>query len=162
MSTDWKETLNLPKTKFPMKANLTQREPAQLKAWEEMGIYERILKARDGAEVFSFHDGPPYANGHIHLGHALNKILKDIVIKSKSMEGYKVTYRPGWDCHGLPIELQIEKEKGRRIREENIRAFRDLCRAYADRFIDLQTSRVQTAGRIRRLGPSLQDHGLRI
>ncbi len=146
MSTDWKETLNLPKTKFPMKANLTQREPAQLEAWEEMGIYERILKARDGAEVFSFHDGPPYANGHIHLGHALNKILKDVVIKSKSMEGYKVTYRPGWDCHGLPIELQIEKEKGRRIREENIRAFRDLCRAYADRFIDLQRAEFKRLG----------------
>ncbi len=146
MSTNWKETLNLPTTKFPMKANLTQREPAQLEAWDQMGIYRRILEARNGAPVFSFHDGPPYANGHIHLGHALNKILKDVVIKSKSMEGCKVTYRPGWDCHGLPIELQIEKEKGRRIREEDVHTFRALCRAYADRFIDLQRTEFKRLG----------------
>ena len=138
MSTDWKETLNLPKTPFPMKANLTQREPLQLKAWEEKGIYGQILAAREGAPVFSFHDGPPYANGPIHLGHALNKVLKDFVIKSKTMEGLKVTYRPGWDCHGLPIELQIEKERGRKVREEDVHTFRRHCREYAEKFIALQ------------------------
>jgi isoleucyl-tRNA synthetase len=138
VSVDWKTTLNLPKTDFPMKANLTQREPQQLEAWRKGDIYGQILAAREGAPVFSFHDGPPYANARIHLGHALNKILKDLVIKSKTMEGYKVTYRPGWDCHGLPIELQIEKEKGRKIREEDIHAFRKLCREYAEKFIALQ------------------------
>jgi len=135
---DWKETLNLPRTAFPMKANLTEREPRQVDAWRNQGIYRKILSARKGCPVFSFHDGPPYANGHIHLGHALNKILKDFVIKSKTMEGYRVTYRPGWDCHGLPIELQIEKEKGRKVREEDIHTFRRHCREYAEKFIELQ------------------------
>ena len=138
MTANWKDTLNLPKTTFPMKANLTQREPQQLKAWQEAGIYRQILAAREGAPVFSFHDGPPYANAPIHLGHALNKTLKDFVIKSKTMEGYKVTYRPGWDCHGLPIELQIEKEKGRKVREEDVATFRRHCRDYADKFVSLQ------------------------
>ena len=138
MSADWKETLNLPKTPFPMKANLTQKEPQQIEAWQKEGIYGRILSAREGAPLFSFHDGPPYANGRIHLGHALNKILKDFVTKSKTMEGFRVTYRPGWDCHGLPIELQIEKEKGRKIREEDVHAFRRLCREYAEKFIQIQ------------------------
>ena len=138
MSADWKDTLNLPKTDFPMKANLTQKEPAQIEAWEKAGIYGQILASKDGAPVFSFHDGPPYANGPIHIGHALNKILKDFVIKSKSMEGFKVTYRPGWDCHGLPIELQIEKEKGRRVRDEDVHTFRRLCREYAEKYIQMQ------------------------
>ena len=138
MSADWKETLNLPKTPFPMKANLTQREPAQIAAWTEQGIYDQILESRQGAPVFSFHDGPPYANGHIHLGHALNKILKDFVVKSRTMAGYRVTYRPGWDCHGLPIELQIEKEQGRKVRDMEIHAFRKACRAYAEKFIAAQ------------------------
>ena len=138
MSADWKESLNLPKTPFPMKANLTQKEPEQLAAWKRTGIYGKILNSREGAPLFSFHDGPPYANGRIHLGHALNKILKDFVVKSKTMEGYRVTYRPGWDCHGLPIELQIEKEKGRKVREEDVHAFRRLCREYAEKFIQIQ------------------------
>jgi isoleucyl-tRNA synthetase len=138
VNADWKETLNLPKTPFPMKANLTQKEPQQIEAWQREGIYGRILGARQGAPLFSFHDGPPYANGRIHLGHALNKILKDFVVKSKTMEGFRVTYRPGWDCHGLPIELQIEKEKGRKVREEDVHAFRRLCREYAEKFIRIQ------------------------
>jgi isoleucyl-tRNA synthetase len=121
-----------------MKANLNQREPQQLQAWKEMDIYGAILGAREGAEAFSFHDGPPYANGRIHLGHALNKILKDFVVKSKSMEGYRVTYRPGWDCHGLPIELQIEKEQGRKLKDLDIPAFREACRKYAEKFIGIQ------------------------
>lgn len=138
MTTDWKTSLNLPQTPFPMKANLTQREPEMLARWEKEGIYKRIQEARKEAPVFSFHDGPPYANGHIHLGHALNKILKDFVVKSRSMSGYRVTYRPGWDCHGLPIELQIEKEQGRKVRDMEIHAFRKACRAYAEKFIEAQ------------------------
>ncbi len=138
MATDWKDTLNLPKTGFPMKANLTQREPEMLARWERGGIYGRIQAARAEAPVFSFHDGPPYANGHIHLGHALNKILKDFVVKSRTMAGFRVTYRPGWDCHGLPIELQIEKEQGRKVRDMEVHAFRRACRAYAEKFIEAQ------------------------
>ncbi|MEW5764859.1 MAG: isoleucine--tRNA ligase [Acidobacteriota bacterium] len=138
MGADWKDTLNLPKTDFPMKANLAQREPKQLDAWRKAGIYTQIQSARRGCPVYSFHDGPPYANGRIHLGHALNKVLKDFIIKSKTMEGYRVTYRPGWDCHGLPIELQIEKEKGRKVREEDIHTFRRHCREYAEKFIAIQ------------------------
>jgi isoleucyl-tRNA synthetase len=135
---DWKDTLNLPRTGFPMKANLAQREPQQLEAWRKAGIYAQIQSARRGCPVYSFHDGPPYANGRIHLGHALNKVLKDFILKSKTMEGYRVTYRPGWDCHGLPIELQIEKEKGRKVREEDIHTFRRHCREYAEKFIAIQ------------------------
>lgn len=146
MTTDWKDTLNLPKTPFPMKANLTQREPLQLDAWKEMGIYGKIQGAREGAPVFSFHDGPPYANGHIHLGHALNKILKDFVCKSKTMEGYRVSFRPGWDCHGLPIELQIEKEQGRKVREMEIHAFRRFCRGYAEKYIQAQREEFRRLG----------------
>jgi len=140
VATDWKTTLNLPRTDFPMKANLTQREPIQISAWRAEDIYGKILAAREGegAPGFSFHDGPPYANGHIHLGHALNKTLKDFVTKSKTMEGFRVTYRPGWDCHGLPIELQIEKEKGRKVREMDVHDFRRDCRAYAEKFIAFQ------------------------
>jgi isoleucyl-tRNA synthetase len=138
VSADWKDSLNLPKTPFPMKANLTQREPAQIQAWTEQGIYGKILESREGAPIYSFHDGPPYANGHIHLGHALNKILKDFVFKTRTMAGHKVTYRPGWDCHGLPIELQIEKEQGRKVRDMEVHAFRAACRAYAEKFIQAQ------------------------
>lgn len=138
MGSNWKDTLNLPKTSFPMKARLTQREPEQLREWKETDVYQRILDSRKDAPVYSFHDGPPYANGHIHLGHALNKILKDFVIKSKTMGGYAVPFRPGWDCHGLPIELQIEREKGRQVRQMEIHAFRDFCRNYAEKYIDAQ------------------------
>ncbi|MBT8113555.1 MAG: class I tRNA ligase family protein, partial [Gammaproteobacteria bacterium] len=101
---NYKDTLNLPKTSFPMKGNLAQREPEMLKAWERKNIYQQIRDARKGAERFILHDGPPYANGDIHIGHAVNKILKDIVIKSKTLSGYDAPYVPGWDCHGLPIE----------------------------------------------------------
>ena len=129
-----------------MKANLTQREPEILAKWEADGLYDRIQESRSGCPVFSFHDGPPYSNGRIHLGHALNKILKDFVTKSKTMEGFKVTYRPGWDCHGLPIELQIEKEQGRKVRDMEIHAFRRACRNYADKFIGIQLSEFTRLG----------------
>jgi len=100
---DYKHTLNLPATDFPMKGNLAQREPGMLKQWQDMNLYDQIRQARAGAEKFILHDGPPYANGGIHLGHAVNKILKDIIIKSKTLSGYDAPYVPGWDCHGLPI-----------------------------------------------------------
>ena len=105
----YKDTLNLPKTSFPMKANLSQREPNRLKKWIDDDVYMQIRKKFSGREKFILHDGPPYANGDIHIGHAVNKILKDIIIKSKTLQGYDAPYVPGWDCHGLPIELKVEK-----------------------------------------------------
>ena len=110
---DWKATLNLPRTEFPMKANLAQREPATVKRWAEERVYERLLEQNAGRPRFVLHDGPPYANGHIHLGTALNKVLKDVIVKHRAMTGRRAPYVPGWDCHGLPIELNVEKELGR-------------------------------------------------
>ena len=109
---DYKATLNLPKTDFPMKAELPKREPALLQMWEQLGLYDRIRQARQAAArgQFVLHDGPPYANGEIHIGHALNKILKDIIVKYKTLQGFDAPYRPGWDCHGMPIEHQLFKE----------------------------------------------------
>ncbi len=110
---DYKKTLNLPATDFPMKASLAQREPEQIKQWDEARLYDAIRKASKGREQFILHDGPPYANGHIHIGTALNKILKDIVVRSRQMAGFDAAYVPGWDCHGLPIEHNVDKELGR-------------------------------------------------
>ena len=109
---DYKQSLNLPRTDFPMKANLSQKEPEMLRRWDEMGIYGRIREAARGRQTYILHDGPPYANGNIHLGTALNKIIKDMVIKAKNMSGLDSVYVPGWDCHGLPIEHQVDKELG--------------------------------------------------
>ncbi len=114
MPLDLKSTINLPKTDFPMKANLPQNEPAALARWEQMGIYRRIREARRGAPSYVLHDGPPYANGPIHMGHALNKCLKDFIVKSKTMAGFDSPYVPGWDCHGLPIEIKVGAESTRR------------------------------------------------
>ncbi len=109
---DHKSTLNLPQTKFPMKANLSKREPEILRQWEQKNIYAATTNAAKGRKQFILHDGPPYANGHIHMGTALNKILKDIIVKSKTMAGFRCDYVPGWDCHGLPIEHQVDKTLG--------------------------------------------------
>src|SRR3954462_5035488 len=109
MSQNYKETLNLPQTEFPMKAGLVTREPEMLKAWEKANLYQQIQRARAEAEAFILHDGPPFANGDVHMGTALNKILKDLVVKSKTMAGYRAPYVPGWDCHGLPIEYKVVK-----------------------------------------------------
>ena len=109
---DIKATLNLPRTDFPMKADLSRREPRILEAWDALDLYGAIRRIRRGRPPFVMHDGPPYANGHIHLGQALNKILKDIVVKSRTMMGYDAPYLPGWDCHGLPIEHQVDKDLG--------------------------------------------------
>ena len=133
---DLKNTLNLPKTEFPMKAKLPEREPQQLAAWEEMGIYRRILDARAGAPLFVLHDGPPYPTGEIHLGTGLNKILKDMIVKSKTMAGFRSPYVPGWDCHGLPIETKVEKELGGKTSKVNAAEFRRMCREYAGRYVE--------------------------
>ena len=109
---DYKTTLNLPKTPFSMKANLPQKEPTILRQWEEQGLYERIRTQCEGRPKYILHDGPPYANGDIHLGHTLNKVLKDIIIKFKTMRGFDCPFVPGWDCHGLPVEHQLFKELG--------------------------------------------------
>lgn len=132
---DSKYTLNLPETSFPMRGDLAKREPAWLKSWQERKVYERIRAKRKGAPSFILHDGPPYANGDIHIGHAVNKILKDIIIKAKTMDGFDAPYVPGWDCHGLPIELVVEKNHGKNIDPAK---FRELCRAYAAEQVEKQ------------------------
>lgn len=136
--TDYKDTLNLPQTSFPMKANLAQREPQRLKQWQEMGLYERLREARAGRERFILHDGPPYANGDLHVGHAVNKVLKDIIVKFKTLDGLDSPYVPGWDCHGLPIELNVEKKVGKPGVKLSAAEFRVKCREYATRQIDNQ------------------------
>jgi isoleucyl-tRNA synthetase len=143
---DWKDTLNLPRTGFPMKANLPATEPAALERWDAMDLYGRIRERRTGAPKFVFHDGPPYANGQIHLGTALNKILKDFVVKSKTMAGFDTPYVPGYDCHGLPIELKVDRELGAKKRDMSVADFRRACRAYADRFIGVMTEEFKRLG----------------
>jgi isoleucyl-tRNA synthetase len=131
-----KSTLNLPRTAFPMKASLPQNEPKQLAEWEEKKLYQRIQDARAGAPTYVLHDGPPYPTGTIHLGTGLNKILKDMVVKSKTMAGFRAPYVPGWDCHGLPIETQVEKELGGKKRSVAPGEFRRMCRDFAARYVD--------------------------
>ena len=144
--TDYKHTINLPQTDFPMKADLAQREPAMVRAWQERGTYAKLRELARGRPRFVLHDGPPYANGAIHIGHAVNKILKDIVVKSRSLDGYDSPYIPGWDCHGLPIELQVEKKHGRPGGKLDARAFRAACRAYAQEQIELQRADFKRLG----------------
>jgi isoleucyl-tRNA synthetase len=143
---DWKDTLNLPRTDFPMKANLPVTEPAILARWQAMDLYGTIRQRRQGRPKFVLHDGPPYANGNIHLGTALNKILKDIVVKSRSMAGFDAPYVVGYDCHGLPIELKVDRELGPKKRDMSVAEFCRACRAYAERFIGTMTSQFQRLG----------------
>jgi isoleucyl-tRNA synthetase len=143
---DYKQTLNLPSTEFPMKANLARREPEQLKEWEQQELYETIRKASKGREPFILHDGPPYANGHIHIGTALNKILKDIIVRSRQMAGFDAVYVPGWDCHGLPIEHNVDKELGDKKKSLTRSQVRKLCRTYAEKFIDIQREEFKRLG----------------
>lgn len=135
MTNDYKKTLNLPDTPFPMRGDLARREPVMLKAWQEKNLYQKIRAASQGRPKFILHDGPPYANGDIHIGHAVNKILKDIVVKSKTLSGFDAPYIPGWDCHGLPIEHQIEKKHGKHLPADQVRK---LCRAFAQQQVDRQ------------------------
>ena len=141
-----KSTLNLPKTEFAMKANLPQNEPARLKGWDDAGLYEEIRKARAGAPKYILHDGPPYANGAIHLGHALNKCIKDFVVKTKTMAGFDAPYVPGWDCHGLPIEIKVDEQLGGKKLEMDPVAVRQACREYAAKYVDLQRSQFKRLG----------------
>jgi isoleucyl-tRNA synthetase len=143
---DYKNTLNLPHTDFPMKANLSQKEPEILKLWDESKLYGKIRDFSLGKDKFILHDGPPYANGHIHIGHCLNKILKDVIVKSKTMFGYDSYYIPGWDCHGLPIEYQVTKELGPKKETTAKAEIRMLCRKYADKFVDIQREEFKRIG----------------
>ncbi|MDQ6908381.1 MAG: class I tRNA ligase family protein, partial [Chloroflexota bacterium] len=142
MAANYKETLNLPQTAFPMKASLTTREPEILATWEEMRVYDRIQQAREGAELFVLHDGPPFANGDVHMGTALNKILKDLVVKSKTMAGFRAPYVPGWDCHGLPIEFKVVKET-RGLAPAEVRKRSE---AFARGFVDKQRTQFKRLG----------------
>ena len=135
---DYKETLNLPDTSFPMKANLPNKEPEILKFWEDIGLYKKIRKQQKDKKPFILLDGPPYANGKIHIGHALNKILKDIIIKSKTLSDFDAPYIPGWDCHGLPIEHQVEKKKGKVGAKIEAKEFREFCKSYAIKQVEEQ------------------------
>ncbi len=135
---DYKDSLNLPRTAFPMKASLAQREPQRLKQWQDMDLYGKIRAASAGRPKFILHDGPPYANGELHLGHAVNKILKDIIVKSRTLDGFDAPYVPGWDCHGLPIELNVEKKVGKPGVKVSAAEFRQRCRDYAARQVDGQ------------------------
>ncbi|MDA8215892.1 MAG: class I tRNA ligase family protein, partial [Nitrospiraceae bacterium] len=146
MPIDYKDTLNLPQTDFPMKANLNQREPEMLKLWEEKSIYRKLQEKNKSNKSFILHDGPPYANGNIHIGHALNKILKDMIVKYKSMQGYYSPYVPGWDCHGLPIELQVDKNLGDKKESVDVLQKRQLCREYADKFVNIQRDEFKRLG----------------
>ena len=143
---DWKDSLNLPRTAFSMKANLQEAEPRMLARWAELGIYARLREASKGKPTFVMHDGPPYANGEIHNGHALNKVLKDFVVRTRAMAGYDAPYVPGWDCHGLPIELNVEKELGSKRREMALGDFRRACRAYAEKYVALQRKDFERLG----------------
>ncbi len=138
MTMDYKKTLNLPNTAFPMKGNLAQREPERLKKWQEADLYNKIRQKFAGKPKFILHDGPPYANGEIHIGHAVNKVLKDIIIKSKSLSGFDAPYVPGWDCHGLPIELMVEKKIGKANVKVSAAEFRKACRDYANKQVNVQ------------------------
>jgi isoleucyl-tRNA synthetase len=145
--TDYKSTLKLPRTDFPMKANLPKREPETLKHWDEMDLYERLMEARKDAESWVLHDGPPYANGRVHLGTALNKILKDFVVRSRSMMGFRTPFVPGWDCHGMPIEYKVSRDLGGdKARSTPKLELRKLCRAEAEKWVDLQRSDFRRLG----------------
>lgn len=143
---DYKATLNLPETQFPMRGNLAQREPQMLKSWEKQGLYKQIREAKAGKTPFVLHDGPPYANGNIHIGHAVNKILKDIIVKSKTLSDFDAPYVPGWDCHGLPIELMVEKKVGKPGVKVSAAEFRQKCRDYAQKQIDGQMADFKRLG----------------
>jgi isoleucyl-tRNA synthetase len=143
---DLRSTLNLPKTDFPMKANLPQAEPRRLESWKQEDLYARIRQARRGRPSFVLHDGPPYANEHIHLGTVLNKVLKDVVVRSRSMSGLDAPYLPGWDCHGLPIELKVDRDLGAKKREMSPLEFRHACRRYAEKWVGIQRAEFERLG----------------
>jgi isoleucyl-tRNA synthetase len=148
-ATDYRATLNLPDTPFPMRGDLPRREPGWVKQWNEGGLYRQLRDARRGAPLFVLHDGPPYANGQIHMGHAVNKVLKDMIVKARQLAGFDAQYVPGWDCHGLPIENAIEKKHGRNLSRDEMQA---KSRAYATEQIAHADGRLPAPGRAGRLG----------
>ncbi|MHC4693243.1 MAG: class I tRNA ligase family protein [Planctomycetota bacterium] len=145
-SKGYRDTLNLPKTSFSMKANLVQREPQLRKEWAKDDIYGKIRQTCEGAPLYILHDGPPYANGDIHMGHVINKVLKDIVVKYKTMTGFDAPYVPGWDCHGLPIESKVVSELGDKVREMSKPEIRKACKKYASKYVKLQSRQFQELG----------------
>ena len=147
MANDFKQTMNLPQTEFPMRANLAAREPEWLAYWDQIDVYRKSLEQRAEAELFVLHDGPPYANGHIHMGTAYNKVLKDLIVKYKSMRGFRAPYVPGWDCHGQPIEHQVEKKLGpEKMAKISQAKLRELCRDWAMEFVDVQREEFKRLG----------------
>src|SRR3954451_7002217 len=143
---DLKQTLNLPRTTFDMKANLPVAEPKMLASWEQENLYHQIRAARAGRPTYILHDGPPYANGNIHLGHVFNKTLKDFIVKSKTMAGFDSPYVPGWDCHGLPIEIKVDSELGSKKAKMSAVEIRQACRRYASKYVELQKKDFQRLG----------------
>ena len=161
---DYSKTLYLPQTDFPMRAGLPEKEPQLVKRWQDMDLYRRLREEASGRPLYVLHDGPPYANGNIHIGHALNKILKDIITRSFQMRGYDSNYVPGWDCHGLPIEWKIEEQYRAKGKEKpsfkdgaSMNAFRKECREFAQHWITVQARRVPAARRGRRFRQPLHD-----
>ena len=146
MAKDYKDSLNLPQTSFSMRANLPQREPETIAYWKSIDLYKKMQDARADGEKFSFHDGPPFSNGNIHMGHALNKILKDFINKYKAMQGYRISYVPGWDNHGMPIESAIIKKNKLDRKKMSISEFRSACHEFAQGFIDKQADQFQRLG----------------
>ncbi len=146
---DYRGTVFLPKTSFPMKGDLPKREPAMLERWAKLGLWQRLREQSKGREQFVLHDGPPYANGNLHIGHALNKILKDVINRAAQMAGHDANYVPGWDCHGLPIEWKVEEEyraKGKDKDAVPVLDFRAECRAYAQHWLGVQSEEFQRLG----------------
>ena len=146
MSQDYNKTVNLPQTDFPMRASLPKREPDMLRDFEEKGIYHKLMKKNEGKPLFILHDGPPYANGNIHIGHSMNKVLKDIIVRHRNMTGYCSPYVPGWDTHGLPIESAILKNKKIKRDELTTSEFREKCKEYALNFVDTQREQFKRLG----------------
>src|SRR5436305_10331825 len=142
----YKDTLNLPQTAFAMEAKLVQNEPARLAKWQSLDLYKALMRQRAGNPQWILHDGPPFANGDIHIGHLINKTLKDVIVRFRAMQGYHSPYVPGWDCHGLPIEHKIQEQVGPKLREMPITEIRQLCFAYADKYVKLQSEQFQRLG----------------
>ena len=159
---EYKKTLNMTKSGFPMRAGLPKREPEMLKHWEELDLYHELLKKNEGKPRFALHDGPPFSNGALHMGHALNKSIKDFITRSYAMRGYYTPYIPGWDNHGMPIESAIIKQNKLNRKAMSVAEFRSACHEFADHYIDVQTAGLQAHGRGGRLGAPLQDHGPRL
>ena len=157
-----KETLNLPKTAFPMKANLSTTEPQILQRWENLKLYENIRQTHANFPVFTLHDGPPYANGNIHLGHAENKILKDFIVKSRNMLGFNAPYIPGWDCHGLPIEIKVDQALGKKKASLSLTDVPPSLSRICREIRRVTTTGIQKVGHIGRVGPSIPNHELRL